>query len=136
MYKVFFFKFFHKYANFFHEIYHQKKRDLNIYFQQCVDEEDRIRTDLKICKSISIYGNQLHQINLPSNALNFAITTWNWIKTTTKKSEFSRAFQRYPNQTNLTIIEFKLLENNTVHLGLGLKWKVVAKDIEANESLD
>ena len=107
-----------------------------ISFQQCVDEEDWIRTDLKVCKSRSISRNQLHKINLPSNALNSANITRGWTKTSTKRSECSRAFQQYANQTKLTNIEFKMLENKIVHLGWGFRWKTVTKDVEVDESLD
>lgn len=52
---------------------------ISINLQQCVDREDRIKTDLRICKSRSMFRNQLQILNLPSNALNYANTTWNWI---------------------------------------------------------
>ena len=63
--------------------------------QQCVDEEDWIIIDLIICKSRSMSRNQLHKLNMPSNAHNFANKLRNWTKLTTKRSEISTTLQSY-----------------------------------------
>ena len=55
---------------------------------KCVDEEDWIRTNLRMCKNRSIYRNQLQKLNLTSNAHNSTNTTQNWTKLPPKEMKF------------------------------------------------
>ena len=65
-----------------------KRSTISIAFQQCIDEEDGITTDFKICKSRSLFKNQLQKLKLPSNAHNLVNSTWYWTIPPPKEVEF------------------------------------------------
>ena len=65
-----------------------KRSIISITFQQCVDEEGWIISDLRIYKSRPLSRNQLQKLNMPSNAHNSTDTTRSWTKLPPKEVEF------------------------------------------------
>ena len=97
------------------------------FYQQYACENNRIKTDLKICKSRSLCTNQLHKLNMPSNLHNNVDTTRNQTKLPPKEVKFQEQYDKYWIQN---------AQKHIVHLGLGFRWNFVLKEIEVNESLD
>ena len=84
---------------------------MSIAFQQCVDEEDHIITNLKLYKVDRCLEINCKKLDMSLNVNNFANTTWNATKVLPKESEISSVFQQYANQSNMINIEFKMLKN-------------------------
>ena len=112
---------FQHYANFSHEIYVDLKKELTLY--RCCH--------FKLATYISYWApmmskNKLQKLNMPSNAHNYANTTWNWTKLPPKKvtiQEFpticrSKQFDKYMSSNCLKTYSA---------FGFRVWWKTIAK---------